>query len=278
VDVQHINPPESSPSIDAFYDQAATNHRNKSLVVEGKDDNAGVTDASDDHAKVKRPSTSMVGGGGGDGSGSEKMTTPPRQPSPVSAPSSAPLTYKAAHLFWRFLPDFFSVTIGIIMSRMGLLKVNTTSRVLAYILLPVFFITHWTIMLLQKGDARRNISHFLLETYPFTTWGYCSYPIYLFQRAAFAFYAPYFYFASTSGDYRWRRTDVPALWFETRSLGWKLIGVLALTLVCWFTQKFIQDKLVTAMYAKIMQLSSSSSSSSSPLSSSSSTSAKTSST
>jgi peptidoglycan/LPS O-acetylase OafA/YrhL len=122
----------------------------------------------------------------------------------------------------------------------------------------MLFITNWLVLLLQKGDARRNFSRFFLETHPFTTWGYCSYPMYLFQRIAFAYYAPAVFF-TTEGESRGRRNhfhgdirEIPPLWFESLPLGKKFVGVLTLTAFCWLVQKYVQDQFVPWLYAKVV--------------------------
>ena len=153
--------------------------------------------------------------------------------------------------FWRFFPDITSISIGFLMSTLGDLNNENIKFILWFIIVPTAFLILQIVSMLQKGSARYNFSRFFLECTPITTLGYTSYAMYLFQRIAFTFYLPYFYFGIKTGHFDVRVGD-PNQWFERLSVFDKFLAVVVLTFICFLVHKYFQDKFVTHLYTKIV--------------------------
>ena len=152
--------------------------------------------------------------------------------------------------FWRFFPDLTSISIGFLMSTLGDLNNENIKFILWFIIVPTAFLILLIVSMLQKGSARYNFSRFFLECSPITTLGYTSYAMYLFQRIAFTFYLPYFYFGIKTGHFDVSVGD-PDQWFERLSVFDKFFAVVVLTFICFMVHKYFQDKFVAHLYAKM---------------------------
>ena len=153
--------------------------------------------------------------------------------------------------FWRLLPDLTSIGIGFLMSTLGNLDREDVKFITWFITIPTAFLILIIVSMLQKGSARYNLSRFFLESAPLTTLGYTSYAMYLFQRIAFSFYLPYWYFGLTTGTFDINIGD-PDRWFERLPNIYKAFAVCWLTLICYIVHHHFQDKFVTYWYARLM--------------------------
>jgi hypothetical protein len=153
--------------------------------------------------------------------------------------------------FWRFLPDLCSIGIGFLMSTIGALDREGVKFITWFITIPTAFLILIIVSMLQKGSARYNLSRFFLESHPLTTLGYTSYAMYLFQRIAFTFYLPFFYFWLKTGTFNIDVGD-PDRWFERLPDIDKFLSVGCLTFICYFVHKYFQDRFVTYWYARLM--------------------------
>ena len=160
--------------------------------------------------------------------------------------------FLSCYQLWRFLPDLISISIGFLMSTLGTLYTDiTVGSLLWFIILPTVFLAFFIVNMLQKGSARYNFSRFFLESAPIATMGYASYAMYLFQRIAFTFFAPYFYFGVKNHQLDMNIGD-PNKWFERLNGGYKLIAVVVFTIICWLVHKYYQDGFITFLYAKFL--------------------------
>ena len=160
--------------------------------------------------------------------------------------------FLSCYQLWRFLPDLISISIGFLMSTLGTLYTDiTVGSLLWFIILPTVFLAFFIVNMLQKGSARYNFSRFFLESAPIATMGYASYAMYLFQRIAFTFFAPYFYFGVKNHQLDMNIGD-PNKWFERLNGGYKLIAVVVFTIICWLVHKYYQDVFITFLYAKFL--------------------------
>jgi peptidoglycan/LPS O-acetylase OafA/YrhL len=172
--------------------------------------------------------------------------------SPVPQPSNKSFLFLACYQLWRFLPDLMSISIGFLMSTLGDLYSDQVGTNLWFVILPTVFLAYFIVHLLQTGSARYNFSRFFLECAPIATMGYASYAIYLFQRIAFTFYAPAFYFGVQNHNLNIKLGN-PNNWFEKLNGGYKVIAVVVLTIVCWLVHRYYQDGFITYLYAKFLQ-------------------------
>ena len=170
----------------------------------------------------------------------------------VPQPSDKGFFFLFCYQLWRFLPDLMSISIGFLMSTLGDLYDDQVGTNLWFVILPTVFLAYFIVHLLQVGSARYNFSRFFLECAPIATMGYASYAIYLFQRIAFTFYAPAFYFGVKGHNLNIKLGN-PKSWFERLNGGYKVIAVVILTLICWLVHRYYQDGFITYLYAKFLQ-------------------------
>ena len=160
--------------------------------------------------------------------------------------------FLTVYQIWRFFPDLMSISIGFLMSTLGTLYDPTVGSNLWFIILPTVFLAFFVVNMLQIGSARYNLSRFFLESAPISTMGYASYAMYLFQRQAFSFYAPYFYFGVKNHKLNVMTGD-PGQWFERLNGGYKVIAVVIFTIICWLVHRYYQDGFITLLYSKYLQ-------------------------
>jgi hypothetical protein len=162
----------------------------------------------------------------------------------------------ALHVLWRFFPDAVFIVAAYLLIPQKSLVVEPVKTFLWSLIIPTIFIAQWVVLLLQKGDSRRNLSRFFLQTFPFTTLGYCSYALLIIQAVALRFYAPFFYFKIYENDpetpLRKRMSHVPFDWFRFLPVPQKIAGFLVVYVVCYILQKYFQDKLVVYVYTKAL--------------------------
>lgn len=170
----------------------------------------------------------------------------------VPQPSNRGIFFLACYQLWRFFPDIMSISIGFLMSTIGDLYNDEVGTNLWFVILPTVFLAYFVVHLLQTGSARYNFSRFVLESAPIATMGYASYAIYLFQRVAFSYFAPAFYFGVKNHTLS-ISIGSSNKWFERLNGGYKVIAVTILTLVCWLVHRYYQDGFITFLYAKYLQ-------------------------
>ena len=166
-------------------------------------------------------------------------------------PAERGMFFLACFQLWRFFPDLMAISIGFLMSTLGSLYDAKVGTALWFIILPTVFLAFFIVPMLQVGSARYNFSRFFLESAPIGTMGYASYAIYLFQRQAFSFFAPYFYFGVKNHSLTAARNSYK--WFEYLNGGYKLIAVVILTVICWLVHKYFQDGFITYLYSKFLR-------------------------
>ena len=137
------------------------------------------------------------------------------------------------------------------MSTLGTLYDPTVGSTLWFIILPTVFLAFFVVNMFQVGSAKYNFSRFFLESAPIATMGYASYAMYLFQRTAFTFYAPYFYFGVINHSLD-VQTGNPDMWYERLNGGLKFASVIIFTIICWLVHRYYQDGFITYLYAKFL--------------------------
>lgn len=145
---------------------------------------------------------------------------------------------------WRFLLDILVILIGIQLSEIGRLADPEENTVRA-LWLPLTFLLYIYIGIMQIGNARNNISQYVLGTPVLRFMGYCSFPIYLFQGIILELY-----YSSITGH----RHDYPSNWsFVQQPLWGRFIAVMILFLYSWLIQKYVIESCVVYLYQLILK-------------------------
>lgn len=99
------------------------------------------------------------------------VTTKSTAPLPLGGRPTDPLA-----LFWRFSPDLLAVLCGFAMNTDGGGS-KLFARVLTWLIVPFIILAFIVVVSLQRGDERKNLSRYFLESWPMNLLGYVSYPI-----------------------------------------------------------------------------------------------------
>ena len=162
-------------------------------------------------------------------------------------------------ILWRFLPDGLFVINGVILSGFGLLHNTLIASAFRWIVVQVTASMFIVASLLQRGESRKNISRFLLETPFMNVVGKSSFFMYLLQTAAFNFYA-----RVIVDDVRTHSFPLPKdnaiyvsemwsfNWYRQLPLGPKIAGFLCLLAISWFLQTYYQDLFVSTLANRLL--------------------------
>ena len=164
--------------------------------------------------------------------------------------------WKCFKCFWRWLPDLLAVAFGLCLVPWQVSTTTTTDIstdlfiLLPRLIVPMIFIMFLLVSMLQEGNDRKNISRIILESNVFMSLGYCSYPLYLLQLAAFNIWAPILAHAIQTGQLD--LNYAPWVWFTLIEWYLKILAIVVLFLICWCIQKYFQDTLVARLFIKCL--------------------------
>ena len=157
---------------------------------------------------------------------------------------------------WQFLPDAIGALYGYLM--FGIYNNNLIFiQYFINAVLPFILLIFLTVSFIQKGNYRKNISRFIVESPLLSFLGYISYTSYVFQREILEFYYFYFKYAFESNNGNATLRFTPSVntrsLFREESMGMKFLAVLIHLIFCYLIQKYVQDTFISMLYVNTLK-------------------------
>jgi len=152
---------------------------------------------------------------------------------------------------WKHLPDILVIILILLLANVGHLDTIKGKGFVAFVCFHWIVVAFIIISMLQVERARFNVIRYILESHVLNVIGYCSYPLYLFQRLIIEYYVTNLYKMSINGpisdDFNGRT------WFSNDLYwGWRIIIILVLVTFCYFI-RYIMDEIVVIGLLSLLQ-------------------------
>jgi peptidoglycan/LPS O-acetylase OafA/YrhL len=151
-----------------------------------------------------------------------------------------PHLWIALSLAWRLLPDVLVGLAGLQLSEVGMIAEQyAVALAVEQVWLPLTFLFLLIVGVLHSRQGLNTLTKYIFTNSALTLLGYCSFPLYLFQRIMLEYYLR----RAHGGEGNWQFINLP-LWE-------RFVTVLCVIAYSWLVQKFVVDTLIVFLYQKI---------------------------